>query len=328
MHLLILGGTQFVGRHLVESALAGGHTVTLFNRGQTAPGLYPGCEEIHGDRATDLHLLAGRTWGAVIDPAGYVPRIVRTSVAALRDAAPHYTFISSISAYGDMPVAGTNEDAPMAELVENESEDVSKYYGELKTLCEREVQRAFGDGALIVRPGMIVGPYDPTDRFTYWPVRVAEGGAVLAPGDPDRQVQLIHARDLADWVIRMVEARRGGAFNATGPAERMTMRDLVEAGRMDANPATIAWATDEWLLAEGVTPWMELPFWLPESNESTRGMLAVDVSRAVAAGLTHRPLAEIARSTLAWAQTRPADHEWRAGMKREREAELLAKLKG
>ena len=324
MRLLILGGTLFLGRHLVPAALQRGHEVTLFNRGQTNPGLFEGVEEIHGDREHDLDRLNARTWDAVIDTAGYVPRVVRASAQALSAAAPHYTFISSISAYAAVPEPGMGEGSPLAALPEPGSEDVQKHYGPLKVLCEREVEAAFPGGALIIRPGLIVGPYDPTDRFTYWPVRIAEGGEVLAPGDPARQVQVIDARDLAEWNVRLVEERATGALNATGPAGTLTMVEMLEACRAAAgSEASFTWVEETFLLEHGAAPWQEMPFWLPESNEDTRGMLSVDVRKAVAAGLTFRPLEDTARATLDWARTRPADHTWRAGMERDKESRIL-----
>ncbi len=325
MRILVLGGTSFLGRHTVAAALARGHEVTLFHRGETNPGLFPEAEEILGDREHDLDRLAGRNWDAVIDVPGYVPRIVRMSAQALAEAAPHYTFISSISAYAAMPTPGLDEDTPLAELSEPGSEDVQKHYGALKALCEREVQAAFPAGALIIRPGMIVGPNDPTDRFTYWPVRVAEGGEVLAPGDPKRQVQLIDARDLGAWNVILIERGVTGVFNVTGPAGRITMGDMLDAcRRASGSDARFTWASEEFLAEQGVGAWMEMPFWLPRTEENLGGMLAVSIARALATGLTFRSLDETARDTLAWHGTRGPEHEWKAGMARGRERELLA----
>ncbi len=325
MRILVLGGTVFVGRHTVELALERGHEVSMFNRGQSNPGLFPGVDEIRGDREKDLDRLAGRSWDAVIDTSGYLPRIVGASARALAGSVPHYTFISSISAYARLPEPGMDEDAPVGELSAPGSEDVGKDYGALKVLCEQEVQAAYPAGALIIRPGLIVGPHDPTDRFTYWPVRAAEGGEVLAPGDPGRQVQVIDARDLAAWNLDLVERGVTGVFNATGPVEPTTMGALLDACRAGTgSDATFTWLDEAFLLERKVAPWSELPVWLPDSNEDTRGMLAVDISRATADGLQTRPIADTARDTLAWHKTRGESHEWRAGMKRERERELLA----
>lgn len=325
MRILIFGGTNFLGRHTAAAALERGHEVTLFHRGQTNPGLFPDAEEILGDREHDLALLAGREWDAVIDVPGYVPRIVRASAQALAGHVKHYAFISTISVYDSIPEPGMDESAPVGQLPEP-SEDVQKYYGQLKALCEDEVRAAFPDAALVIRPGLIVGPFDPTDRFSYWPIRIARGGEVLAPGDPDRQVQVIDARDLANWTVECVERGTTGTFNATGPATRLTMREMLEACREGtASDATFTWVDESFLEAEGVGPWMEAPLWLPASDTDTRGMLAVSIDRAVNAGLTFRPLAETARDTLAWHRSRPAGTQLKAGLQPERERELLEK---
>lgn len=325
MRILIFGGTNFLGRHTAAAALERGHEVTLFHRGQTNPGLFPDAEEILGDREHDLALLAGREWDAVIDVPGYVPRIVRASAQALAGHVKHYAFISTISVYDSIPEPGMDESAPVGQLPEP-SEDVQKYYGQLKALCEDEVRAAFPDAALVIRPGLIVGPFDPTDRFSYWPIRIARGGEVLAPGDPDRQVQVIDARDLANWTVECVERGTTGTFNATGPATRLTMREMLEACREGtASDATFTWVDESFLEAEGVGPWMEVPLWLPASDTDTRGMLAVSIDRAVHAGLTFRPLAETARDTLAWHRSRPAGTQLKAGLQPEREHELLEK---
>lgn len=327
MRILVFGGTNFLGRHTVAAALERGHEVTLFHRGQTNPGLFPEAEEILGDREHDLSLLAGRDWDAVIDVPGYLPRIVRASAQALVGHAKQYVFISTISVYDSMPVPGMDETAPVGVLPEP-SEDVQKYYGPLKALCEREVESAFPGATTIIRPGLIVGPFDPTDRFSYWPLRVAEGGEVLAPGDPERQVQVIDARDLANWTLECVERGTTGTFNATGPATRLSMREMLEACREGTNSdATFTWVDEAFLETEGVGPWMELPLWLPESSEDTRGMLAVSIDRALAAGLTFRPLSETARDTLAWHRTNGSP-ALKAGLARERERELLEKWRG
>jgi 2'-hydroxyisoflavone reductase len=295
MRLLFFGGTLFLGRHLVEAALARGHDVTTFTRGITASGLFPGAEEIHGDRGGDLSALRGRDWDAVVDTCGYVPRVVRSSAQTLAGSAGHYTFVSSINAYADLD-RRVSEESRLAVLEDPSSEDVQSHYGPLKVLCEQAVAEAFGDDrTLVVRPGLIVGPHDPTGRFSYWAARIAAGGEVLAPGDPERQVQLIDARDLAAWMLDMVERRASGAFTATSP--QLPMREVLEA----CGDARLTWVDDEFLLERGVSEWDELPLWLVDP--SVRGMLDADVSRAVGAGLTFRPLAETARDTLHWLQS-------------------------
>jgi len=322
--LLILGGTVFLGRHLVEAALARGHEVTLFNRGQHSPELFPEVEKLRGDRDGNLEALRGRRWDAVIDVAGYLPRVVRASAALLAVAVEHYTFISSVSAYADARTPGMDESSPLGTLEQPESEDVDRFYGPLKARCEQVVEVALPGRTLIIRPGLIVGPYDPTDRFTSWPSRVARGGDVLAPGWPGRAVQLIDARDLAEWNVRLVEERVTGVFNATGPDHTLTMRALLETCKeVSGSDARFVWLDEAFLLAQGAGPWIELPLWLPETSEYA-GFMCLDISKALAAGLRFRPLAETVRETLAWDQLLPADAARRAGMTPAREAELLA----
>jgi len=325
LELLILGGSVFLGRHLVEAAQARGHTITLFNRGQHNPELFPDVEKLRGDRDSDLSALRGRRWDAAIDTCGYVPRVVAASAEQLAGAVEHYTFISSISVYADFSTIGIDEGAPVGTLADTTVEQVdSKTYGPLKALCEQAAERAMPGRVLNVRPGLIVGPTDPTDRFTYWPQRVVQGGEVLAPGQPEQGTQIIDVRDLADWAIHMVEARQTGLYNATGPDYRLTMGQVLEASRaISGSDARISWVSERFLLDAGVLPWSELPLWLPAEDPANAGFDAIDCTRAIAAGLRFRPLADTIRDTLAWAATRPADHEWRAGLKREREAELL-----
>lgn len=328
MKLLILGGTVFLGRHLVEAALARGHEVTLFNRGQHNAELFPQVEKLRGDRNGDLHSLQGRTWDAVIDTCGYVPRIVRASAELLKDSVNHYTFISSISVYADFRRANMNETYPVGTLADESVEEVNgDTYGPLKALCEQAVERALPGRALNIRPGLIVGPYDPTDRFSYWPHRVAQGGAVLAPGSPGEPVQIIDARDLAEWNIRMVEAGQTGVYNATGPDYGLTMGEVLETCRqITGSDAVIHWASAEFLARQEVAPWSQMPLWIPNTDGEYDGFSATNVQKAIAAGLTFRPLAETVQDTLAWLGTRDEGWSWRAGISREREAELLQKL--
>ncbi|MBI4787089.1 MAG: NAD-dependent epimerase/dehydratase family protein [Chloroflexi bacterium] len=324
MNLLILGGTVFLGRHLVDAALARGHAVTLFNRGQHNPELFPNIVKLRGNRDGDLAVLEGRRWDAVIDTCGFIPRIVRASAEMLADRVDHYTFISSISALADFSPRGLDESAPVAQLKDGDSlEKVTEgSYGPLKALCEQAVEQAMAHRTLVLRPGLIVGPHDPTDRFTYWPHRIARGGEVLAPGDPNRLVQIIDARDLAEWNIRMVEQKRTGIFNATGPADTLTMGQMLEdSRRVSGSDARITWVDEQFLLDAGVGAWIEVPLWIPE-KENEGGLMAINCRKAIAAGLTFRPLADTIRDTLAWDATRPADVARRAGMKRERETEL------
>ncbi|MFZ5817144.1 MAG: NAD-dependent epimerase/dehydratase family protein [Bacillota bacterium] len=327
MKILILGGTVFLGRHLVEAALARGHEVTLFNRGVRNPDLFPELERLRGNRDGDLEALKGRRWDAVIDPSGYLPRVVRASAELLADAVEHYTFISSISVYADPSVHRLDESGALATLEDESSEEVMKHYGALKALCERAAEAAMPGRVLNVRPGLIVGPHDPTDRFTYWPVRVAAGGEVLAPGERSRLVQIIDARDLAEWIISMVERKGTGVYNATGPNRPYSMEQLLEECRSAAgSDAHFTWVDDAFLVEQQVTPWTGLPLWIPGPGGA--GLMNVDVSRALAEGLRFRPLGQTIQDTLAWDRTRPADLQRRAGISREREAELLAAFRG
>jgi 2'-hydroxyisoflavone reductase len=325
MHILILGGTRFLGRALVHSAQSRGHTLSLFNRGKTNPGLFPEVERITGDRAIDLSPLQGRTWDAVIDTCGYEPAVVRRSAQQLAHAVNLYVFISTLSVYADVSQPGTAEDAPVAQLPPGAGETFSmENYGPLKALCEQAAEGALPGRVLTIRPGLIVGEYDPTDRFSYWPWRVAQGGQVLAPGRPGQSTQFIDVRDLADWTIRMVETGQTGIYNATGPQSPLPMGDLLETcRRVSSADARITWLSEEFLLANRVQPWTELPLWLPESDPSLAGMGRIDIRKALGSGLIFRPLEDTIQSTLAWVNSRPASHEWQAGLSREREAELL-----
>lgn len=325
MKLLILGGTVFLGRHLVEAALAGGHEVTLFNRGQHNPDLFPAAEKLRGDRDGGLSALEGRRWDAVIDTSGYVPRVVRASAEVLAGAADHYTFISSISVYADGAGPWLDENAPVGTLADERVEEITaETYGPLKALCEQAVQAALPGRALIIRPGLIVGPHDPSDRFTYWPCRVARGGAVLAPDRPARLTQIIDARDLAAWTLHMAAERQPGVYNATGPNDPLTMgRVLEECKSVGSSDASFVWAAEGFLLEQGVVPWTELPLWIPRGASEADDLFTANCRRAFAAGLDCRPLAETIRDTLAWAATRPSDHQWRAGLAAEREGAVL-----
>lgn len=319
MRLLILGGTRFLGRHLVQSAQERGHEITLFNRGQSNPGLFAGVVELVGDRDGQLEALQGQRWDAVIDTSGYVPRIVRQSTELLAPAVAHYTFISSISVYGDLSATGIDESWPVATIEDETTEEITgESYGALKALCEQVVLDQYPQNGLVIRPGLIVGPHDPTDRFTYWPVRVARGGEVLAPAPPEYGTQFIDVRDLAEWTILMVERRAAGVYNATGPDEPMPLGTLLDICRSVAgSDARFTWVSPEFLLEHGVQPWMELPLWIPDE------MGSADISRAVAAGLRFRPVAATVADTLSWDDKRPADHHWRAGLDAAKEAQLL-----
>jgi nucleoside-diphosphate-sugar epimerase len=310
VNLLVLGGTEFLGRALVEAALARGQELTLFNRGQTNPDLFPEVEKLHGARDGGLDALRGRTWDGVLDTSGYVPRIVRDSAELLADAAGQYTFVSSIAVYRDFREP-PDEDYPVGVLTEETEEPTNLTYGPLKALCEDAVRHVFGRRALVVRPGLIAGPHDPTDRFTYWPRRIERGGPLLAPAPPERPMQLIDVRDLAAWMLQMVERGASGTFNATSPPRALTFGSMLEA----CGAGEVVWVSEEFLLERGIEEWRDLPLWMSSRDPAWRSFLLTDVSRAVAAGLAFRPLAETARDVPEWTGN--------AGLAPEREAELL-----
>ncbi len=316
MKLLVLGGTKFLGRAAVETALARGHEVTLFNRGETNPDLFPEAEKIRGDRLGDLSALSGRAWDSVLDTSAYVPQASRASAEAVADTAGHYVFVSSVSAYADLS-GPVHENSALAQLEEGQPDDrlLDDYsnYGALKVLAEQSVTDAFPGPVALVRPGLIVGPRDPTGRFTYWPHRVARGGEVLAPAPPEANVQFVDVRDLGAWLVDLSERRVGGAFNAANPG--LSWSTLLETCRdVSGSDARLVYVDPDFLLEHEVGQWMELPMWLHEDE----GIHQTDVSRAVAEGLSFRPLEETVRGTLDEAGTTDA-----AGLKPEREAALL-----
>lgn len=324
MKILILGGTRFVGRHLTDAALARGHQVTLFNRGRSNPTLFAEVTRLQGDRDGGLDVLKGRKWEAVIDTCGYVPRLVRASAELLADVVEHYTFISSISVYADPSKRGIDEDSPLGRLTDEATEEVTgATYGPLKVLCEQVAEAAMPGQLLTIRPGLIVGPYDGYQCFPYWPVRVAQGGEVLAPGNPDKRLEFIDCRDMAEWIVRMVEARRTGIYNTTQSHETLTMnRFLNECRETSQSDARLTWVSQKFLQANNVEP-NEVP--LPWEYSPGDGLGSININKALKAGLTFRPLAETIRDTLTWYKSLPAGSKLKAGMSREREADLLRK---
>src|SRR6188472_3532773 len=314
VRLLLLGGPKFVGRAVIDAARERGHEVTLFNRGTTGADLYPELERIVGDRDGGLEGLRGREWDAVVDTSGYLPRVVGESARLLADAVGHYVFVSSISVYASFAEV-VSEGSALAELSAPGSEDISTDYGALKALCEREVDAAFQARSTAVRAGLIVGPYDPTGRFTYWPHRIARGGDVLVPRPAWRPVQFVDVRDLAAWIVTAAEERLTGPFNATGPT---TMGAVIDAARRvsgaSARPVEV---DDAFLAAQGVGEWMELPLWVDVGGEMP-SVFSVDNSRATGAGLTFRPLDDTVAATLADAGLVDG-----VGLTPERETELL-----
>ena len=336
MNLLILGGTGFTGPNQVRYALSRGHKVTTFNRGKTHPGELPSeVEQLVGDRNGQLDALKNRKWDVVIDNPTSVPVWVRNAAQVLKGNVDRYVFISTISVYADTSKPGTDETAPLAKYsgadAMKESRDsilASKYalYGPLKALSEQEAEKCFPKKTLVIRPGLIVGPRDETDRFSYWPVRIDRGGEVLAPGDPSDPVQFIDARDLAEWTIRMVENGETGIYNATGPERKLGIGEMLN-GIKDANKsnANFTWLDADFLAAQKVEPWSDMPVWIPPRGEEA-GANQISNKRALAKGLSFRPLAETARDTLAWFKSQPQDRQskLRAGLTPKREVEVLA----
>jgi 2'-hydroxyisoflavone reductase len=327
--ILILGGTKFLGPALVAAARARGHTLTLFNRGKTNPHLFPELEKLRGDRDGKLEALVGRKWDAVIDDSGYVPRIVKMSADLLAPNVGLYLFVSSISVYRDDVAAGSDESAPLQELADPRSEDVRKDYGALKAACERAAEASMPGRTAVVRPTLIVGPDDPTDRWTYWPVRLARGGEVLAPGDGEDPTQIVDVRDLAAFMIGLVEGNVTGIFNAAGPERTMTTRVMLEGtAKGVGSKASLVWVPASFLSEQKVEPWSDMPAWIPRGPDS--GAMAVSNARAVALGLRFRPVADTARDTLAWWKAQPEERrtgKLRAGIAPEREAAVLAAWK-
>jgi len=325
MRLLILGGSGFLGRHLTECALARGWEVTHFNRGQRSPGLYPDVTEIHGDRKKDLGRLAGLSFDTVVDTSGYIPRDAAASAEFLKPLAPHYVFVSSVSAFADQSIAISEKSAlsPWDEALESQGTVEPETYGPLKAECERRVQAVYGKGALVIRPGLIVGRYDPTGRFSYWPQRFRKGGEIVVPEPLGANVQIIDAFDLANWTLDLCERRASGTLNAVGPAERLTFNDLVEALMPFAPPGTKIVPVDPTFLTEqGVAPWTGLPLWLPAEAEAD-GMMLVDLTLPIKEGLTFRPLRETAQDILAEIDE-TGEFAAGASLTEEQERELLA----
>jgi 2'-hydroxyisoflavone reductase len=323
----MLGGTVFLGRFIVDTLLARGHQVTLFHRGQRGADLFPDVERVLGDRATDLDRLpAGATWDAVVDTCGFVPGIVATSARALRERAGRYVFISSISVY-DVSQPRIDESSPIPALPEGASrgEMTPETYGPLKFLCEQEAIAAFGqDRTLIVRPGLIVGPHDPSDRFTYWPLRFARGGGVLVPDALETPVQYVDVRDLAEFVVDALEREHTGVVNTVGPAEPTTLGALLQACAAASAATTNLVPVDRAFLRRwNAGPWIDLPVWSEDGFEYD-GITRTDPSRAIALGLRYRPLEKTIADTLRWAQSERGGAPLKAGLTPAREAALFA----
>ena len=332
LRILILGGTGFTGPYQVRYALSRGHKVTTFNRGKTHPGELPKeVEQLIGDRNGQLDALKGRKWDIAIDNPTTLPVWVRDAAEILKGNVERYVFISTISVYADTS-KGADETAPLAkyegadpykETLQAMKASGYKTYGPLKALSEKEAEKWFLGKTLIIRPGLIVGPRDETDRFTYWPVRIERAGEVLAPGTPKDPVQFIDARDLAEWTIRMVENRETGIYNATGPAQPLAIGEMLDQIKAALNSdTTFTWVPADFLEKQKVEAWSDMPVWTGEES----GMARTNITRALGKGLTFRPLGETARDTLAWFKSQPQDRQskLRAGLTLEREAEVLA----
>jgi 2'-hydroxyisoflavone reductase len=330
LRVLIFGGTGFIGPHFVTALRDGGHKLTLLNRGKRNPGLFPDVETLIGDRNGQIDALKGRDWDIVVDDSGYLPAQVKLSAELLKDHVQHYIYVSSISAYADLSTAGIDEDYKLAQLKDPTVKEVTgETYGGLKALCEQIVEQTYAARQAVIRPTYIVGPGDHTDRFTYWPVRVARGGEMLAPGSAGDPVQFIDVRDLAEFVRLCVEQRIAGRYNACNPPGAVTMGNLLDTSkRLSKSNATFAWADLKFLEEQKLLESGEIPIWSPTSGESA-GAALVSSARAVAKGLRFRPLETTVRDTLAWHAQRPAEQKQKlkAGLSAEREAELLKQLK-
>lgn len=325
LRLLVLGGTGFIGPYVVRYAMERGHSVTLFNRGRTNPHLFPELEKLVGDRDGRIDALKGHEWDAVIDNTGYVPRHVRDSAQLLKDAVGRYLFTSSRMVYADLTAPNKTEDAPIAVMDDPTNENVREHYGPLKALCEQEVRRAMGDAATIVRPTAVAGPNDRSDRLAYWPVRISRGGRVLAPGDQTDPIQYIDVRDLASFMIRLVEGDIGGTFNCAGPAGDLSIAQFLYGIKaITSADVRFTWVPAAFLEQQGLAPREDLPLWTPPPVPGTTARW-VNSDRAIAAGLTFRPLAVTALDTLQWWQREvEGTRELRSGFSADREAQVLA----
>jgi 2'-hydroxyisoflavone reductase len=321
MKILVIGGTRFLGRTFVEVALDQGHELTLLNRGRTGPDLFPDIEHLRGDRDGDLAVLRGRQWDIVVDTCGYVPRIVEKSADFLQDSIERYIFISTISVYADFSKPGIDEGSPLAKIEDESTEEVTnEAYGPLKVLCENVVLDTYPERSTILRCGLIIGPYDPTDRFTYWPVRIQRGGEVLAPSPPHMQVQFVDATDLADFILLLAKNRITGVYNTTGPMQKLTMEGFLNACiNITGSNASLTWVSEDFITSHDVD---HIPVWTPMD---WRGIFQVNCTRAINAGLLFKPLEQTIRNTLDWHATRPSDYELKVGLKPDREKELLEK---
>jgi 2'-hydroxyisoflavone reductase len=331
--VLILGGTGFIGPHFVAALREAGHTLTLFNRGKRDPEADPGVEQLLGDRNGQIESLRGRDWDVVIDNSGYTPKQVRATADLLKGHVKQYLFISSVAVYADFKKPKMDEDAPLATLKDPSTDTVNgETYGGLKVLCEQVVQAAYGKRATLIRPSYIAGPGDPTDRFTYWPWRVAQGGEMIAPGQPGDPFQYIDVRDLADFVRACVEKGVGGVYNLCVPPGFVTIGSLLEASRkVTGSDTKFVWASPEFLEKHDIigenAKGNYMPIWQSAASDDA-GIVQCSSERAVKQGLKFRTLETTIRETLEWQKGRPAEQQkLRAGLAPEQEKELLEKLR-
>jgi 2'-hydroxyisoflavone reductase len=340
LRILFIGGTGFIGPHMVRRALARGHTVSLFNRGRTNSHLFPNVEKFVGDRDGGLDVLRGHDWDAVIDTSGYVPRVVRESAELLKDHAHRYLFVSTGDAYADFVKVGLDEDYTLDTIEDPTSEDPGKFYGPLKVLCEQAVQETYPGRNTILRPGWIIGAGDYNPISSYWPMRINQGGEVLAPGDPTDPVQIIDPVDLAEFVIKILEEDINGVYNTMGPASPMNMAELMYGIRaVTDSDVRFTWVPADFLEEMGVAAMTDLPIWFPPLDDyptpapfepGAKGFHQMSAQRAIDAGLTFRPLAETARDIIDEYLSRSEDWattQRRFGLSLTRELELLAAWK-
>lgn len=323
LKILILGGTNFLGPHLVQELQEHGHEVTIFNRGTQDTTFFDNVEILQGNRDGDLRAIENRYWDAIIDTSGHLPRLVEASSKTLIKATNHYTFISTIGVYENFHSLNIHEDYPLAKLEDETNEEINeKTYGALKAACERIIESYFPNNFLIIRPGLIVGPRDPTNRFAYWPLRVLDGGEILAPGLPTQNLQFIDVRDLAKWIVSMVEGQETGSYNATGPKLPLSFEELLRTcSQISKKDVSFTWVNEDFLIEHGVQDWTELPLWLSYKRKMP-GFLNVDVKKAIQAGLTFRPLVQTISAIIDWEKQNQKD-ERQIGIDRMKEQNLL-----
>jgi 2'-hydroxyisoflavone reductase len=325
MNVLIIGGTRFLGRHLAESFLNNKHDVTLFHRGKTeAPGSFPGVKEIIGDRTKDTHLLEGENWDIVVDTCGYFPKQVRKTAETLNKKVSSYIFVSSVSVYEDQSARNITEEAKTAVLKDPDVTEIGENYGALKAACEKEVEAVFGEKTLIVRPGLIVGPHDYTDRFTYWPDRGSRGGDILIPDMMDPTIRFIDVRDLANWIVRLAENGENGVYQAVGGV--YDFNEFILKCITDKNQSKTVPVSESFLTDEKVGEWVEIPLWI--ASEEYKGLDYADDAKAINKGLTFRSVEETIHDTAEWSLSRKlTPDQWKAGLHPDKEKTLLQKWK-